>query len=60
MKHTEKHGTDGFALSPFFCTHEWETKCDAVKADLFRGSRGMPGNICDDPLHVISSEQNKR
>lgn len=57
MTCTEKHGSDDSALSSFVCTHEWETKCDAVKADLFRGSRGMPGNVCDDPLRVISSEQ---
>lgn len=35
-------------------------KCNALKADLFRGSHRMPDNVCDDPLHVISSEQKKK
>lgn len=47
----------------FLFLYTWrktKIKCNALKADLFRGSRGMPDNVCDDPLHVISREQNEK
>lgn len=58
LKQMRKKFNGWFALSSLLCTCEPKQNV-MLKADLFRGSRGMPGNICDDPLHVISGEQRK-